>query len=442
MKLEKRKLVIEIEKRTIDKRTGHISFQFRIGPFKKTMATTIGSALRRTLLSMTKTLAITSVCGNFHEGNCIREDLFELSLNLQHVHIKSSFFPYIGIGRLRKKGPAIITAKHLQLEEGLEIVNPNQYICTVNESYTIDLALMINSPGTNQGTDYIDPLNPMNFIKKNSIKNRELQFDAKFSIEENLFQIKNDFNKKISLKGNQESSTKIINENTLALNWVKNFKSKSSPNTKKNTKIKIGTPKKLPLDIIIVDPIDSAFQSCGFEVIQTTNSSVNEYEELIKRGLSDTDEFLRFVVISRGGIEPAIAVSLAVQELKEILSILEPLPHIFASEKNIVLSLERNSNLMINTKERERIIHSYTLEILKNLDIKHLKLPEYLELFLRREGFVSVNNLISVPLEFLKRIGLNKIDINMIEESLNLFNLSLNIDKNLSWELVPSSLPF
>jgi DNA-directed RNA polymerase alpha subunit len=62
MKTDKRKLVIEIEKRTVDKRTGHISFQFRIGPFKKTMGTTIGAALRRTLLSLSKTLAITSAC--------------------------------------------------------------------------------------------------------------------------------------------------------------------------------------------------------------------------------------------------------------------------------------------------------------------------------------------------------------------------------------------
>nr|YP_010478765.1 RNA polymerase subunit alpha [Neustupella aerophytica]UVI61070.1 RNA polymerase subunit alpha [Neustupella aerophytica] len=442
MKFEKPKLVIEIEKRTIDKRTGHISFQFRIGPFKKTMATTIGSALRRTLLSMTKTLAITSVCGNFHEGNCIREDLFELSLNLQHIHIKSSFFPYIGIGRLRKKGPAIITAKDLQLEEGLEVVNPNQYICTVNESYTINLALMINSPKTNQGTDYIDPLNPINFIKKNSIKNRELQFDAKSSKRENFFQIYDDLNKRIDSKSNQEISTKTKNEDTPSLKSIKNIKSDNSTKSIKDTKIRVGIPQKLPIDIVVVDPIYSALQSCGFEVLQTTNSSVAEYEELIKRGLSYTDEFLRFVVVSRGGIEPAVAVESAVQELKETLSILEPLPHIFASEKNLLLSLERNSSLMINNNERQRIISSYTLEILKNLDIKHLKLPDYLELFLRREGFISINNLVSVPLEFLKRIGLNKIDVNLIEESLNLFGLSLNISKNLKWEIVPSSLSF
>lgn len=102
MKTDKRRLVIEIEKRTVDKRTGHISFQFRIGPFKKTMGTTIGAALRRTLLSLSKTLAITSACGNFNDGNSIREDLFELSLNLQRIHIKSAFSPYIGTATIKK----------------------------------------------------------------------------------------------------------------------------------------------------------------------------------------------------------------------------------------------------------------------------------------------------------------------------------------------------
>lgn len=436
MKLERRRLLIEIEKRTVDKRTGHISFQFRIGPFKKTMGTTVGSALRRTLLSMTKTLAITSVCGNFREGNCIREDLFELSLNLQRVHIKSPFFPYIGIGRIHKKGPAIITAKDLILEEGLEVVNPYQYICTINESYTINLCVMINSPGTNQSSDYIDPLNPLNFLKTNPIKNRELQFESLISKKNENINLK-------TLKRDQGISVQPKNSepDTSTLKSLKNIKSETSTNTIKDSKIKVVTPQKLPIDIVIVDPIYSALQSCGFEVVQTTNSSVGEYEELIKRGVSDTEEFLRFVIVSRGAIEPALAVEAAVQELKETLSILEPLPHIFASEKNLLLSLEK-SYTFSNINEREKIIRSYTLEILKKLDIKHLRLPTQLELFLRREGFVSINNLVSVPLEFLKRIGLIENDLKLIEQSLNLFGLSLTLNKHLTWELIPYSLPF
>ena len=197
----------------------------------------------------------------------------------------------------------------------------------------------------------------------------------------------------------------------------------------------------MPLDIIVVDPIYSSIQSCGFEVIQTTNSSVSEYEELIKRGVTDTEEFLRFVVISRGDIEPAAAIQLAVLELRETLTILEPLPHVYASEKNLLLSLEMGSQFILTQKIRDNLVDSYTMEVLKKLDLKHLNLPINLELFLRREGFVSLQSLTSIPLELFKRIGLKENDLASIEKSLNLFGLSINLDKNLKWELIPNSLP-
>ena len=448
MKTEKRRLVIEIEKRTVDKRTGHISFQFRIGPFKKTMGTTIGAALRRTLLSLSKTLAITSACGNFSDGNSIREDLFELSLNLQRIHIKSSFFPYIGTARIQKIGPAIITAQDLQLEDGLEVVNPYQYICTLNSSYSLDLHLMISSPETNQGIDYIDPINPLKTTNKNLLKLREDDINNIFGNEHNSFF--ENLKKNVS-KGNLENQDNSINlsldKSKKALTNLNNFKTIKIPQSDiigtnlKDSKIKLSAPQKLPLDIIVVDPIYSSIQSCGFEVIQTTSSSVSEYEELIKRGVTDTEEFLRFVVISRGDIEPASAIELAVQELRETLTILEPIPHVYASEKNLLLALEMGSQFVLTQKIRDNIVNSYTGEVLKKLDLKHLNLPVNLELFLRREGFVSLQSLITVPLELLKRIGLKETELVTIEKSLNLFGLSINLDKNLKWELIPNSLP-
>lgn len=321
----------------------------------------------------------------------------------------------------------------------MEIVNPYQYICTLNESYTLNLGVMINSAGSNQGTDYIDPNNPINFVKKNSIKNREFQINSISSQTENFLVTKNRYP---SFSPDSSIKSKSIVPEQLYLKSTKNIKSDTSTNNLKDSKIKVGPPQKLPIDIVMVDPIYSALQSCGFEVIQTTNSSVNEYDELVKKGVSETEEFLRFVAVSRGAIEPAIAIEEAVQELKETLTILEPLPHIFAAEKNLLLSLEKKSDLNFSKETREKIVNTYTLEILKKLDIKHLNLPTQLELFLRREGFVSFNNLISVPLEFLKRIGLNQNDIDLIEESLNLFRLSLNISKNLNWGSTPISLPF
>ena len=441
MKTDKRRLVIEIEKRTVDKRTGHISFQFRIGPLKKTMGTTIGAALRRTLLSLSKTLAITSACGNFSDGNSIREDLFELSLNLQRIHIKSSFFPYIGTARIKKVGPAIITAQDLILEDGLEVVNPYQYICTLNSSYSLDLHLMISSPEVNQGVDYIDPINPIPLTNKRHLKLRESEINNIYQESKNSFfeTIQNHSSKNLS---NNLISSETIEKISTNLKSLKNSRSDILGSNLKDSKIKLGAPQKLPMDIIIVDPIYSSIQSCGFEVIQTTNSSVSEYEELIKRGVTNTEEFLRFVVISRGDIEPAAAVELAVQELRETLAILEPLPHVYASEKNLLLSLEMGSQFILTQKLRDNIVNSYTLEVLKKLDLRHLNLATELELFLRREGFVTLQSLTSVPLELLRRIGLKEDDLNSIETSLNLFGLSINLDKNLKWELVPNSLPF
>lgn len=443
MKTEKRRLVIEIEKRTVDKRTGHISFQFRIGPFKKTMGTTIGAALRRTLLSLSKTLAITSACGNFSDGNSIREDLFELSLNLQRIHIKSSFFPYIGTARIQKIGPAVITAQDLQLEEGLEVVNPYQYICTLNSSYNLDLHLMISSPEINQSVDYIDPVNPLKTTNKNLLKLREEDINNIFASNSNSFsdKLKNHIFKLNSVNENTDDKYKKLSTNLNKLKPLKNTRSDIIGTNLKDSKIKLSAPQKLPLDIIVVDPIYSSIQSCGFEVIQTTNSSVSEYEELIKRGITDTEEFLRFVVISRGDIEPTSAIEIAVEELKETLTILEPLPHVYASEKNLLLSLEMGSQFILTQKIRDNIVNSYTLEVLKKLDLKHLSLPTKLELVLRREGFVSLQSLTSVPLELLKRIGLKENELDTIEKSLNLFGLSINLDKNLKWELIPNSLP-
>nr|AOW70698.1 RNA polymerase subunit alpha [Monodopsis sp. MarTras21] len=438
MKSEKPRLVIEIEKRTVDKRTGHISFQFRIGPFKKTMGTTIGAAIRRTLLSLSKTVSITSACGNFFGGNSIREDLFELSLNLQRIHIKSSFFPYLGTARIQKVGPAIVTAQDLQLENGLEVVNPYQYICTLNSSYALDLHLMIMSPEVNQGLDSIDPINPLKISNKKSSKVRENEIASVFDTNKNVLLDKLEKN---TYKQTVEKSKKYSN-NTNNLKSLKILNTDNISNNIKDSKIKLGTPQKLPLDIVIVDPIYSSIQSCGFEVIQTTNSSVNEYEKLIKRGVTDTEEFLRFVVISRGAIEPAVAIEVAVRELIETLSILEPLPHIFACEKNLLLSLEMISQFILTQKVRNNIVNSYTTEVLKKLDLRHLNLPTKLELFLRQEGFVSLQSLISVPLELFRRIGLKHNDLITIEKSLNLFGLSINLDKNLKWELIPNSLPF
>ena len=100
--------------------------------------------------------------------------------------------------------------------------------------------------------------------------------------------------------------------------------------------------KKVPIDIMVIDPIYSAIQSCSFELEQTTKSSVSEYQNLMEYGISNTEEFLQFVVVSRGSIEPVQAVEMAVKELMNNLLVFKILPHRFASEKNFILSLQQS----------------------------------------------------------------------------------------------------
>lgn len=446
MRFEKRQLLIELEKRTLDKKTGHISFQFQIGPFKKTMGTTIGSALRRTLLSLSKNVTITSANGFFHDGNCIREDLFELSLNLQKINIKSTFFPYSGTGKIKKIGPAIITAQDILLEEGLEVVNPYQYICTLNEGYTLDLLLMISSANFTQSLSSENP--GAHFIPSHEegLKERENNL---FSIvrkksQSYLHQLESSITNSDVIKAIQ--STRHF--------WTKKERAKTQENLETNEKslgiayssIKKGTslilkrPQKVPFDIVMVDPIFSAIQSCGFEITHTIRSSVVEYEELIKKGIAQTDEFLRFVVISRGTVEPVLAIEFALEELRKTLCILDPLPKVVSRQKTPLLLLGPQKKFT-HLQTKKELLTSYLSQLILSLDIAHLSLPVKLELYLRREGFVNIQNLHSVPLEFLKRIGLTKKDVQVIQKSFHKLGISSTIDEDFIWDLIPEGIP-
>jgi DNA-directed RNA polymerase alpha subunit len=443
MKIEKRKLIIEIEKRTIDKKTGHIAFQFQIGPFKKTMGTTVGAALRRTLLSLPKDVTITSACGKFYDGNCLREDLFELSLSLQKINIKSAFFPYVGTGRIKKVGPAVITAQDLQLEDGLEIVNPYQYICSINEGYTFDILVMIASPNLNQSLSHGDPSTTFIRARKEGLKQREKNLVPFGTNKGQIFleTLETSIGNSKLLKSIKSIQTSKLEKQDLNLNNKAKALGNDLNSLKKNNQLSLGTPQKLPFDIIMVDPIYSAIQSCGFEISQTIKSSVVEYDELIKRGIAETKEFLRFVVISRGTIEPALAIQSAVNELKDTLSIIDPLPHVFCSQKNVLLATRNATQKVEYLKNRQNVIYSFTDQILNKLDISNLNLPVKLELLLRRQGFVNVGNLRTIPLEFLRRIGLEKNEIKAIQQALNTLELSNDIDEELVWDLIPKAIP-
>ena len=123
--------------------SGSMYGQFLINSLRPGQGITIGNLLRRVLLSDLGGTTITAVriAGVRDEFSIIpgvREDILEILLNLKGIVAKSSTND-ISSGRLKVKGPAVITADSIQLPSNIEIVNPNHYIATISTSNVVEI---------------------------------------------------------------------------------------------------------------------------------------------------------------------------------------------------------------------------------------------------------------------------------------------------------------
>jgi DNA-directed RNA polymerase subunit alpha len=123
--------------------SGALYGQFLINSLALGQGITIGNLLRRVLLSEIGGFAITAVriAGITHEFSTlpgVREDILELLLNLKGIVLKHKTHE-TEFGRLKIKGPAVITANLIELPSNLEIINPNHYIATISESNFLEI---------------------------------------------------------------------------------------------------------------------------------------------------------------------------------------------------------------------------------------------------------------------------------------------------------------
>ena len=123
--------------------SGSMYGQFLINSLRPGQGITVGNLLRRVLLSDLGGTTITAVriAGVRDEFSIIpgvREDILEILLNLKGIVFKSTTTE-ISFGRLKIKGPSVITANSIQLPSDLEIVNPNHYIATISTSNLLEI---------------------------------------------------------------------------------------------------------------------------------------------------------------------------------------------------------------------------------------------------------------------------------------------------------------
>ena len=122
---------LEVNEGTLTDRYG----KFVCQPLERGFATTIGNTLRRIMLSSIRGAAITSVRLNdaLHEFTTIdgvHEDVAEIILNLKQVRLKLNG-PESRTVLVEKTGPGKVTAGDINGGPYVEVMNPEQEICTI-----------------------------------------------------------------------------------------------------------------------------------------------------------------------------------------------------------------------------------------------------------------------------------------------------------------------
>ena len=119
--------------------------KFVADPFETGYGHTIGNSLRRVLLSSLEGAAITSlkVDGAMHEFATIDgvvEDVTDVVLNLKKIKFKAhTRDPQTLLLSANKDGA--VTAADIQLNQNVELVNPDQHICTLDKKKKFEMEL-------------------------------------------------------------------------------------------------------------------------------------------------------------------------------------------------------------------------------------------------------------------------------------------------------------
>ena len=124
------------------------SASFVIEPLHAGYGNTLGNSLRRVLLSSIAGGAIVSfkIEGATHEFTTvkgIKEDVVDISLNLKNVRVKVHSDEPVEL-RLEKKGAGVVTEADIKTTADVEIINPEQTICTIDDpkaNVAIDLVV-------------------------------------------------------------------------------------------------------------------------------------------------------------------------------------------------------------------------------------------------------------------------------------------------------------
>ncbi len=148
--------------------------KFVAKPLERGYGVTLGNSLRRVLLSSINGSAVVAVRfeGVDHEFSSllgVKEDVTDIVLNIKQVNLR-----YLGENdttiSIRARGPKVVTAADIQTNGDVEVLNPEQVICTLNEEANVNFDMIVRHgrgwvpADQNRSTDL-----PVGFIAIDSI---------------------------------------------------------------------------------------------------------------------------------------------------------------------------------------------------------------------------------------------------------------------------------
>jgi len=147
-----------------------------VEPLERGFGLTLGNALRRVLLSSLQGAAITAmkipgVVHEFSSKSGVKEDVIDLILNVKNIAIRMHSSDK-RIIRLNAKGPCVVTAGMIETPSDVEILNPDQKICTLSKDAELDIEFYCET-----GRGYV----PASSAKEKDLPIGVVTIDALFS---------------------------------------------------------------------------------------------------------------------------------------------------------------------------------------------------------------------------------------------------------------------
>lgn len=141
---------IEMPKISLEESDSYRTGKFVVEPLDRGYGHTLGNALRRVLLSNLPGAAVVGIMieGIDHEFSTIKgvkEDVTEIILNLKSLNLKANYADKTLVKELhlQKSTPGVVTAADIDVDPEIDILNPDLYLCTLDEGAKLDMTLYV-----------------------------------------------------------------------------------------------------------------------------------------------------------------------------------------------------------------------------------------------------------------------------------------------------------